>query len=261
MLLTKIAGIDREYNLSRFRPKNIGLSDLLNYSHTTDDGIIICKDGALMAAWFYEGTDDASATDEQRNIISHRIFDQVFNTSTVHIDLDALAMAEDAQEAIKDVNSGFVSSGFYTSTIILMDETRANVENAARRVEKAINSRGFVARVETINTIEAYLGSLPGHGVENVRRPLINTLNLADLLPTSTIWTGEEMAPCPFYPANSPYLMNCVTKGYSPFRFNLHVRDIGHAIIFGPTGSGKSTKLGILAAQLLPLSRNVNFCI
>ena len=48
--------------------------------------------------------------------------------------------------------------------------------------------------------LDAYLGSLPGHGVENVRRPLINTMNLADLLPTSTIWTGLNQAPCPLYP-------------------------------------------------------------
>ena len=48
--------------------------------------------------------------------------------------------------------------------------------------------------------MDAFLGSLPGHGVENVRRPLINTMNLADLLPTSTIWTGLANAPCPMYP-------------------------------------------------------------
>ena len=55
----------------------------------------------------------------------------------------------------------------------------------ARRLEKSINALGFAARIETINTLDAYLGSLPGHGVENVRRPLLNSLNLADLLPTS----------------------------------------------------------------------------
>jgi hypothetical protein len=51
--------------------------------------------------------------------------------------------------------------------------------------------------------MDAYLGSLPGHGVENVRRPLMNTMNLADLLPTSTIWTGQNEAPCPMYPPSS----------------------------------------------------------
>jgi len=131
-----------------------------------------------------------------------------------------------------------------------MDENRSKVEEAAKQIEKSLHSLGFVARVETINTMEAYLGSLPGHGVENVRRPLMNALNLADLLPTSSIWTGENTAPCPFYPPLSPPLMHCVTTGHSPFRLNLHVRDLGHTILFGPTGNGKSTHLALLAAQL-----------
>jgi type IV secretory pathway VirB4 component len=46
-------------------------------------------------------------------------------------------------------------------------------------------SLGFTARIETLNAMESYLRSLPGHDVENVRPTLMNTINLADLLPTS----------------------------------------------------------------------------
>jgi type IV secretion system protein VirB4 len=38
--------------------------------------------------------------------------------------------------------------------------------------------------------------------------------------------------------------------GATPFRLNLHVRDLGHTFMFGPTGAGKSTHLAVLAAQL-----------
>lgn len=175
------------------------------------------------------------------------LFDQIFNTGYGHVDQDAALMVADAETAIAEVNSGLVALGYFTSVVVLMDEDRDAVETAARRIEKAINALGFVARVETINTLEAFLGSLPGHGVENVRRPLINTLNLADLIPTSTIWTGERHAPCPMYPPGAPPLLHCVTNGRSPFRLNLHVRDLGHAMVFGPVGSGKSTLLGTLA--------------
>ena len=177
-------------------------------------------------------------------------FDQVFNTNTGSVDQDALSMVQDAEAAIAEVNSGLVAAGYYTSVVILMDENRDALERSARQVEKAINRLGFAARVETINTLDAFLGSLPGHGVENVRRPLINTMNLADLLPTSSIWTGNPSAPCPLYPPLSPALMHCVTHGATPFRLNLHVRDLGHTFMFGPTGAGKSTHLGIIAAQL-----------
>jgi len=177
-------------------------------------------------------------------------FDQVFNTNTGPVDQDAVSMVADAESAIAEVNSGIVAQGYYTSVVVLMDEDRTRLETSARQVERAINRLGFAARIETINTMDAYLGSLPGHGVENVRRPLINTMNLADLLPTSTIWTGSASAPCPMYPPLSPALMHCVTHGATPFRLNLHVRDLGHTFMFGPTGAGKSTHLGIIAAQL-----------
>ncbi|PLY11739.1 MAG: conjugal transfer protein TrbE [Sedimenticola sp.] len=177
-------------------------------------------------------------------------FDQVFNTNSGAVDQDALSMVADAEAAIADINSGLVAGGYYTSVVVLMDEDREKLERSARQIAKAIDSLGFASRIETINTVDAFLGSLPGHGVENVRRPHINTMNLADLMPISTIWTGSEHAPCPMYPPMAPALMHCVTSGSTPFRLNLHVRDLGHALMFGPTRAGKSTHLGLIAAQL-----------
>lgn len=177
-------------------------------------------------------------------------FDQIFQTNTGSVNYDALSMMKDAESAIAEINSGVVAQGYYTSVVIVSDEDRSRLDRSVRQIEKAINARGFAARIETINTMDALLGSMPGHGVENVRRPQINTLNLADLLPSSTIWTGLAEAPCPMYPPNSPALMQCVTQGATPFRLNLHVDDLGHTFIFGPTGAGKSTHLGMLAAQL-----------
>lgn len=175
--------------------------------------------------------------------------DQVFNKPTTNIDQNAASMVSDANAALADINSGLVASGYYTSVLVLMDEDREKLEETARIVKNAIDRLGFNARIETINTLDAFMGSLPGHGVENVRRPLINTLNLADFLPTSTIWTGQNQAPCPLYPPNSPALMHCITHGSTPFRLNLHVRDLGHTLMIGGTGAGKSTKLGTLALQ------------
>ncbi|MEP6606083.1 MAG: conjugal transfer protein TrbE, partial [Nitrosospira sp.] len=178
-------------------------------------------------------------------------FDQVFNTHNGAIDQDAVSMVSDAEAAMADVSSGLVAQGYYTSVVVLMDEDRPQLEASSRAFEKMINNLGFTARIETFNTMDAYLGSLPGHGVENVRRPLMNTMNLADLLPTSTIWNGQDKAPCPMYQPGSPALMLCITDGGSHFWLNLHVRDVGHTLITGPTGSGKSTLLAMIVAQLL----------
>jgi type IV secretion/conjugal transfer VirB4 family ATPase len=175
---------------------------------------------------------------------------QVLNLKTDNINEDAASMVTDASAAKLGISGGVVSAGYYTVNLLFFDEDRRHVEHSARVAEKVINNLGFTARIETINTMDAWLGSLPGHGVENVRRPLVNTMNLADLLPVSSIWTGENKAPCPFYPEGSPPLMHVLTTGGTPFHLNLHVRDIGSTLVFGPTHTGKSSFLGANAAQL-----------
>ena len=180
----------------------------------------------------------------------HGIIDALLRTGK-QANADAVAMTEDSSAARDDVQGGIVGGGYYTSVVILMNENRTLLEAAAQKLQKTIFNLGFAARIETLNTLDAWMGSIPGHGVENVRRPLLNTLNLAHLLPVSSIWTGENAAPCPYYPANAPALMYTVTTGHSPFRLNLHVRDLGHTIMFGPTGAGKSTMLATLIVQFL----------
>lgn len=178
-------------------------------------------------------------------------FDQIFNKANGRVNADALAMVQDADAMKAEVSSQQVNAGYYTSCLILMDEDRDQLAKNALEASKVLSRLGFANRVETLNAIEAWLGSLPGDGISNIRRPLITTLNLADLMPTRGIWTGAPVCPCPFYPPDSPPLMHCVTAGHTPFRLNLHVGDLGHTLILGPTGAGKSTLLGIIAAQAL----------
>jgi type IV secretion system protein VirB4 len=116
---------------------------------------------------------------------------QVLNLKTDNINEDAAAMVTDASAASMNIAGGVVSAGYYTANLLFFNQDRSQVEHYARQAEKAINNLGFTARIETINTMDAWLGSLPGHGVENIRRPLVNTMNLADLLPLSSIWTGK----------------------------------------------------------------------
>jgi type IV secretion system protein VirB4 len=97
--------------------------------------------------------------------------------------------------------------------------------------------------------MEAFLGSLPGHGYHNIRRPLIHSLQLADLLPLTSVWPGLEHNPCPYYPPDSPPLLYAATAGTTPFRLSLHVSDVGHSWFVGHTGGGKSVAVGTLAAQ------------
>lgn len=174
--------------------------------------------------------------------------DQLFQTEGRSLDQDAAAMVAETEHAIGQANSGLVAFGYYTSVIVLFDDHSGRLLENAELVRRMIQAEGFGARIETLNATEAYLGSLPGNWYANVRDPLINTSNLADLLPLNSIWTGDSTAPCPFYPSDAPALIQ-VASGSTPFHFNLHHDDVGHTLIFGPTGSGKSTLLALIAAQ------------
>ncbi|MEM8515371.1 type IV secretion/conjugal transfer VirB4 family ATPase [Massilia sp. MP_M2] len=162
---------------------------------------------------------------------------------------DAVAMAVDADEAVNENSSGMVRYGYYTSVLVIMaDDAKTATENAAE-VAKLLGNAQFPSFVEDINAVEAFLGSLPSHGFQNVRRPLLHSLNVADLLPLTAIWSGHEFNPCPFYPPKSPPLLYAATTGNAVFRLSLHVSDLGHFGIFGPPGGGKSTLLDLIIAQ------------
>jgi len=176
---------------------------------------------------------------------------QVFKTQGGAVNEDALLMVSQADAAIAEANSALVAFGYYTPVIVLMDRDRDALIENARLIVREIQREGFTARIETVNAVEAWLGSLPGHPVPNVRRPLIHTGNLADLLPLAGVWTGREVNPCPMYPAGSPPLLHAATSGATPLRVNLHVGDVGHTLIFGPTGAGKTVLLGTVAIQAL----------
>ncbi len=176
-------------------------------------------------------------------------FSQVFKTNKGMVNTDAVEMTAMAENAISEASSGLVTYGYYTPVVVLMDERRDRLQEYARYVKREIERLGFVARIETVNAMEAWLGTLPGHPHPNVRRPLVHTLNLADLLPLTAVWPGLAVNPCNLYPPNSPPLLQAVTTGATPFRLNLHVNDVGHTLIFGPTGAGKSTLLATIAAQ------------
>ncbi|MFA6608948.1 MAG: transporter, partial [Candidatus Paceibacterota bacterium] len=175
--------------------------------------------------------------------------DQVFNTANGAIDLDALNMMNDAEGAMADAGSGQVRFGHYTAVVVLMSEDATLLKNNVDSVVKAIRDMGFTARIESVNAVEAYLGSLPGHGVPNVRRPILHSLNLANLLPTTALWAGPEQISCPFYGDDNAPLLYGRGAGATPFRLSIHVGDVGHTLILGPTGAGKSTLLNLIMVQ------------
>ncbi len=186
--------------------------------------------------------------------------DQFLGTRRGATDRDAVSMVNETESALADVSSLETTFGYLTNVIVLTSESLDRIEEDAKYLITAIRNLGFGARLETVNSIEAWLGSLPGHSYANIRRPLVSTMNLSDLLPLSSTWSGNQHNPCDRYPSGSPALIYADAAGATPFRLNLHVGDVGHTLIIGPTGTGKSTLLAMIAAQFRKYRNAKVFC-
>ena len=167
------------------------------------------------------------------------------NEASVLMDSDAANKALDADAALQELGSDLIGETYVTATVTVWDEDGAKADDRLRLVEKTIQGRDFTCMRETVNAIEAWLGGLPGHVYANVRQPPISTLNLAHMMPFSAVWAGPERDEH----FGAPPLFFARTEGSTPFRFSLHVGDVGHTLIVGPTGAGKSVLLALMALQ------------
>ncbi|MBB3871232.1 conjugal transfer protein TrbE [Brevundimonas mediterranea] len=167
------------------------------------------------------------------------------NEASALLDSDAANKAADADLALQELGADDVGQAFVTATVTVWDDDPGIAAEKLRLVEKIIQGRDFTCVTEGVNAIEAWLGSVPGHLYANVRQPPVSTLNLAHMIPLSAVWAGPERDEH----LAAPPLLFGRTEGSTPFRFSLHVGDVGHTLIVGPTGAGKSVLLALMALQ------------
>ncbi|HWT43100.1 MAG TPA: conjugal transfer protein TrbE, partial [Sphingopyxis sp.] len=181
----------------------------------------------------------------KRKSISALLREVMYNQPAQLLDSDADNKMLDADLALQALGGDHVAFGHLTTTITVSDVSRSRVEEKLRAVERIVGGLGFTAIRESANAVEAWLGSLPAQVYANVRQPLVHTLNLAHLMPLSSVWAG----PARNNHLGGPPLLTAETSGSTPFRLSSHVGDVGHMMIVGPTGAGKSVLLGLLALQ------------
>jgi type IV secretion system protein VirB4 len=181
----------------------------------------------------------------KRKSITAMLREVMYNQPAQLLDSDADNKVVDADLALQALGGDHVAFGYLTTTITVSDRDRTRAEDKVRAVERIINGLGFTTIREGVNAVEAWLSSLPGHAYANVRQPLVHTLNLAHLMPLSSVWAG----PARNYHLDGPPLLVAQTSGSTPFRLSTHIGDVGHMLVAGPTGAGKSVLLALIALQ------------
>lgn len=190
--------------------------------------------GRLRRQWFAK----------RKNVIA-LLRETLFQQESPLVDTDAGNKAADADAALQELGSDQVAFGYVTATVTVLDADATAADEKLRMAERVIQGRGFVTIPETLNAVEAWLSSIPGNAYANVRQPIVSTLNLAHLMPVSAVWAGPERN----RHLDGPPLVVTRTEGSTPFRLVTHVGDVGHTLVVGPTGMGKSVLLALLALQ------------
>ena len=198
--------------------------------------------GRLRRQWFAK----------RKNVVA-LLRETIFQQESPLVDTDANNKAADADAALQELGSDQVAFGYLTATVTVMDTDADLADEKRRMVERVIQGRGFVTIPETLNAVDAWFSSIPGNAYANVRQPLVSTLNLAHLMPVSAVWAGPERNDH----LDGPPLIVTRTDGATPFRLVTHIGDVGHTLVVGPTGMGKSVLLATLAMQFrrYPASR------
>jgi type IV secretion system protein VirB4 len=181
----------------------------------------------------------------KRKSVTALLREVMYNQPVQLLDSDADNKVVDADLALQELGGDHVAFGYLTTTITVADRVPAAADEKVRAVERVVNGLGFTVKRERLNAVEAWLSSLPGQVYANVRQPLVHTLNLAHLMPLSSVWAG----PARNAHLNGPPLLFAETGGSTPFRLSTHVGDVGHMLVVGPTGAGKSVLLALLALQ------------
>jgi type IV secretion system protein VirB4 len=136
---------------------------------------------------------------------------------------------------LKQLGDG-VQMGELSMTVVLVSKSLKSLEHDAANFASVMADLDGVLIAETYNQLNAYLSIVPGNTVHNLRRMLMLNTNYADMSFLFTIHSGNKRNGY----LKSEYLAVLETTNKTPYYLNLHDGEIGHTLVLGQIGSGKS---------------------
>ncbi len=156
----------------------------------------------------------------------------------------AVSQIQEIDSALDSAMSGEFGFGNHHMTILCLEDTPKSLESALSLAVVELSNSGITGVREKMNLEPAYWAQLPGNSDYMARRSVVNTLNIASFASFHNYPSGKRSKN---HWGNAVTVLNTVSG--TPYFFSFHVRDVGHSMIIGPTGSGKTVLLNFLCAQ------------
>ncbi len=179
-----------------------------------------------------------------------RIFEGITGIESQKVNTGNLALADDAQQALVGLTAGDIAYGFYNMTVLALGATPKEVDRACDIIASTLRAGGYAVTRERQGLMPAFLGSLAGNQKVQLRKYLASTANLSDLSPIRTISPGdaEHKLFAKVLQRSVPAHIRFLTPYGIPYDFSCHAEDLGHTVVVGGSGSGKSVVMSLLTA-------------
>ena len=220
-----------------FETKYGGMVSLKEYRPSTNAGML---DGFLQLPFEFIITQSFQFVNRMVAISSM----QLQQRRMIQAEDVAVSQIQEIDEALDSAMSGTFAFGKHHMTVMCLDDSIKGVENALSMVVVELSNVGIMAVREKMNMEAAFWCQLPGNFKYIVRASTINTLNLASFASFHNYPSGK-IKKNHWGPACT--VLNTVSG--TPYFFSFHVRDVGHTMIIGPTGGGKTVTMNFLCAQ------------
>ncbi|WP_310613258.1 hypothetical protein [Limnohabitans sp.] len=174
--------------------------------------------------------------------------------------VEAEAEAENFASQIEMSSNG---AGYYYGGLVVHAQSASELQNSCQRVEELLSGARLLPMRETLHKLSTWTATIPGSHEEIATWQTIQTENFADLLPLRTIDEGNRFNKYLSEALKKPCraLMVLPTRFKTLYHFTGYVGDVGHVLILGPTGRGKTTfaNLGWTNFRKYPSSRVLVF--
>ncbi|WP_310643707.1 hypothetical protein [Limnohabitans sp.] len=183
--------------------------------------------------------------------------------SNAKINEERVIAESEAERFAGQIEVGKSGAGYYYGGLVVYARSITELENSCQRVEELFNGARLLPIRETLHKLSTWTATIPGAHEEIATWQTIQTENFADLLPIRTIDEGHRVNKYLTEMLKKPCraLMVLPTRFKTLYHFTGYVGDVGHLLILGPTGRGKTTfaNLGWTNFRKYPTARVLIF--